>query len=69
MICAIDRSEAQELADGYCLELDLKGKFELGDVMRPIMIVIMSYFFTRNKNIIFRENRKGKYNENSNNTK
>lgn len=32
LICAFDRNDAQELADGYCLESDLEGSFEIGDV-------------------------------------
>lgn len=32
LICAYDRHEAQELADGYCIDSDLEGKFEISDV-------------------------------------
>lgn len=32
LICAFDRQEAKELADGYCFDANLNGKFEIEEV-------------------------------------
>lgn len=32
LICALDRKEAQELANEYCLDSHLDGEFEINDV-------------------------------------